>query len=60
LEVVFALGAGAELAVSPQPAMTAVAAANVVQRVMATSEGTVSEFPRGAPIYTCTDAKLVC
>ena len=58
-ETFFAGGALAVLAESPQPAITAAAAASMVQRVMTTSEGTVSEFPPDLEVYTWSDAKLV-
>src|SRR4051794_21106983 len=47
----FVAGAGALLAVSPQPAITAAAAASMVQRIMTSSEGTMSEFPGPAGLH---------
>ena len=58
-ETFFVAGAGELLAESPQPAITAAAAASMVQRVMTTSEGTMSGFPSGPWVYTWSDAKLV-
>ncbi len=55
----FVAGAGALLAESPQAAMSAAAAINMVQRGMATSEGTVSEIPVRRADQSPSDAKLV-
>ena len=53
------LGEGESPPLSPQAAKATATAARAVQRVMATGEDTMSEFPNSCQVSRLSDAKLV-
>ena len=59
-EAFFDVVEGESPPLSPQAAKATATAASAVQRVMATSEDTMSEFPSGAYVSHLSDAKVVC
>ena len=58
-EAFFDVGEGESPPLSPQAAKATATAASAVQRVMATGEDTMSEFPSSASVSHLSDAKVV-